>query len=101
MISEDEPDYEPIQEVDDDAVSENDFEEDELEGRTHKSVDSDDELDPLRHQDESDDELDMLRDMDEIRRLKSSGVEQRTGSRHIDHGILEDCSRWISFPVNP
>jgi hypothetical protein len=70
-ISEDEPDYEPIQEVDDDAVSENDFKEDDPDElklpkkRTHESVDSDDELDLLKQQDGSDDELDMLRDMDE------------------------------------
>ena len=67
-MPEDEPDVEPIQEVDEDAVSEIDFEGNDLdEGRTHESDsdDSEDELDLLRHKDESDDELDLLRDEDE------------------------------------
>ena len=65
-MPEDEPENEPIEEVDEDAVSEIDYEGDELdEGHTHESVDSIDELDLFQHKDESDDELDLLRDEDE------------------------------------
>ena len=64
--SDDEPENESIEEVDEDAVSEIDEEEDEEEeGGTHESDDSDDELDLFKYKDESDDELDIIRDKDE------------------------------------
>ena len=61
-ISDDEPEDESIEEVDEDAVSEIDEED---EGGTHDLDDSDDEMDLFRYKNESDDELNVLRDSDE------------------------------------
>ena len=63
-ISDDEPEDELIEEVDEDAVSEID-EDEEDEGENHDLEDSDDEMDLFRYKNESDDELNVLRDSDE------------------------------------
>ena len=67
-MADEEPDEEPIEEIDEDAVSEIGFADDLDEGRhepDNRDTGSDDELDLFRHKDESDDELDLLRDKDE------------------------------------
>ena len=66
-MSDNELEIEPIEEVDEDAVSEKGEEEEEEdgEGGTHKLDDSEDEMDLFKYKNESDDELNILRDKDE------------------------------------
>jgi hypothetical protein len=64
-MSDDEPENEPIEEVDEDALSEIDQDEEEDEEGTHGLDDSDDEMDLFRYKNESDEELNILRDKDE------------------------------------
>ena len=90
-MPDDEPDYESIDEVDEDAVSEIGDEGDDLdEGGTHEPDNSDDELDLLRDKDESDDELDILRDKDEsIEPIEDQNPAAQNTEQDPDRSIAE------------